>query len=201
MSRARLFRANIVPQSLIAANPIYKFTPRSIRFPTTRPVMFNPTELTITYDGSQPYNDYFNSIVNRYDYVLSEKMRVNGKWYWNHRHQDAYDWGHTTPLAGLQSNGLVRQNKGGSFDFLYTFNSNNVLDLGVSVTRYGEGDVKPIISTGSAKEAGFPAAYQDELGGYDALPAVLINTYTVNNGGLTYPGLSQMAPPVNLPQR
>ena len=78
------------------------------------------------YDGDEPYNDYFNSIVNRYDYVINDKMRINGKWYWNHRMQNAYDWGHATPLAGLQSNGLVRQNKGGSGDFLYTINSNNV---------------------------------------------------------------------------
>ena len=90
------------------------------------------------------------------------------------------------------ANGLAIQNKGGSGDFLYTLNSNNVLDLGVSLTRYGEGNVKPIIANGTAKEAGFPAAYQDSLGGYDDLPAVLISGYTVNNGGLTYPGLSQI---------
>ena len=86
----------------------------------------------------------------------------------------------------------MRQNKGGSGDLLYTFNSNNVLDIGVSVTQYGEGNVKPIIVNGSAKEAGFPASYQDQLGGYHDLPAVFVNTYTVNNGGLTYPGLSQI---------
>jgi len=186
------FAGNIIPQSFIAANPIYKFYTREYPLPNNPAGYVQPDGTNNYYDSSQPYNDYFNSVVNRYDYVVSQKMRINGKWYWNHRHQDAYDWGHTTPLAGLQSNGLVRQNKGGSGDFLYTFNSTNVLDVGLSLTRYGEGNVKPIISTGSAKEAGFPAAYQDMLGGYDALPAVLINTYTVNNGGLTYPGLSQI---------
>ena len=183
---------NIVPQSFIAANPIYKYYTQEYPLPNNPAGYVQPDGTNNYYDGSQPYNDYFNSIVNRYDYVISDKMRINGKWYWNHRHQDAYDWGHTTPLAGLQSNGLVRQNKGGSGDFLYTFNSNNILDVGLSLTRYGEGNVKPIISNGSAKEAGFPASYQDSMGGYDALPAVLINTYTVNNGGLTYPGLSQI---------
>jgi len=186
------FPGNIVPQNFISANPIYKFYTQEYPLPNNPAGYVQPDGTNNYYDGDQPYNDYFNSIVNRYDYVVNDKMRINGKWYWNHRHQDAYDWGHTTPLAGLQSNGLVRQNKGGSGDFLYTFNSNNVLDAGVSVTQYGEGNVKPIISTGSAKEAGFPATYQDQLGGYDALPAVLVNTYTVNNGGLTYPGLSQI---------
>ena len=187
------FPGNIVPSSLINANPIYKYYLRQ-----EYPLPNNPTGYVQAdgtnnyYDGSQPYNDYFNSIVNRYDYVVNSKMRINGKWYWNHRQQNAYDWGHTTPLAGLQSNGLVRQNKGGSGDYLYVINSNNVLDFGISLTRYGEGNVKPIIATGTAKQAGFPAAYQDALGGYDDLPAVLINTYTVNNGGLTYPGLSQI---------
>ena len=186
------FPGNIIPQSLIANNPIYKFYLQEYPLPNNPAGYVQPDGTNNYYDGTEPYNDYFNSIVNRYDYVINDKMRINGKWYWNHRMQNAYDWGHTTPLAGLQSNGLVRQNKGGSGDYLYTINATNVLDVGVSYTRYGEGDVKPIISTGSAKEAGFPAAYQDSLGGYDDLPAVLITGYTVNNGGLTYPGLSQI---------
>ena len=186
------FPGNIIPQSLIAGNPIYKFYSQEYPLPNNPAGFVQPDGTNNYYDGSQPYNDYFNSIVNRMDYAMSSKVRINGKWYWNHRHQDAYDWGHTTPLAGLQSNGLVRQNKGGSGDFLYTINATNILDVGLSVTQYGEGNVKPIISTGSAKEAGFPASYQDALGAYDALPAVLISGYTVNNGGLTYPGLSQI---------
>ncbi|HEY3835189.1 MAG TPA: carboxypeptidase regulatory-like domain-containing protein [Bryobacteraceae bacterium] len=186
------FPGNIIPQSFIANNPIYKYYLQEYPMPNNPTGYVQPDGTNNFYDGDEPYNDYFNSIVNRYDYVATDKLRFNGKWYWNHRHQDAYDWGHATPLAGLQSNGLVRQNKGGSGDVLYTFNSNNVLDLGASVTRYGEGNVKPIISNGTAKEAGFPASYQDELSGYHALPAVLVNTYTVNNGGLTYPGLSQI---------
>ena len=186
------FPGNILPQSFISANPIYGFYSKEYPLPNNPAGYVQPDGTNNYYDGSQPYNDYFNAIVNRYDYVVNDKIRINGKWYWNHRRQDAYDWGHTTPLAGLQSNGLVRQNKGGSGDVLYTLNSTNVLDIGVSLTRYGEGNVKPIISTGSAKQAGFPASYQDSLGGYDALPAVLVNTYTVNNGGLTYPGLSQI---------
>jgi hypothetical protein len=185
------FSGNIIPQSLIAANPIYKYYLQEYPLPNNGPSA-QADGTNNFYDGDEPYNDYFNSIVNRYDYVANDKMRINGKWYWNHRQQNAYDWGHATPLAGLQSNGLVRQNKGGSGDFLYTVNSNNVYDFGVSYTRYGEGNVKPIIANGTAKQAGFPAAYQDALGGYDDLPAVLVNTYTVNNGGLTYPGLSQI---------
>ncbi len=186
------FPGNIIPQSLISNNPIYKYFLQEYPLPNNPGGYVQPDGTNNFYDGSEPYNDYFNSIVNRYDYVVNDRMRLNGKWYWNHRHQDAYDWGHTTPLAGLQSNGLVRQNKGGSGDFLYTLNSNNVLDVGVSLTRYGEGNVKPIISGGTAKQAGFPSAYQDSLSGYSALPAVLVNTYTTNNGGLTYPGLSQI---------
>jgi hypothetical protein len=185
------FPGNIIPSSLIAANPIYKYYLQEYPLPNNGPSQ-QADGTNNFYDGDEPYNDYFNSIVNRYDYVINQKMRINGKWYWNHRQQNAYDWGHATPLVGLQENGLVRQNKGGSGDFLYAINSSNVYDFGISYTRYGEGNVKPIIANGTAKLAGFPASYQDSLGGYDDLPAVLINTYTVNNGGLTYPGLSQI---------
>jgi hypothetical protein len=187
------FPGNLIPASFIAANPIYKFYLQEYPMPNNPAGYLQPDGTNNFYDGDEPYDDAFNSIVNRYDFAATSKLRINGKWYWNHRRQNAYDWGHDTPLAGLQSNGLVRQNKGASGDFLYTFNATNILDVGASITRYGEGNVKPIISTGSAKEAGFPASYQDTMaGGYVDLPAVLISGYTVNNGGLTYPGLSQI---------
>jgi len=37
------------------------------------------------YDSTQMATDKFNSIVNRYDFNLSDRQRLTGKWYWNHR--------------------------------------------------------------------------------------------------------------------
>lgn len=141
----------------------------------------------------QPYNDYLNSIVNRFDYVISDKQRLSGKWYWNHRHQDACDWGHLTPLAGYESNGLVRKKKGGSGDYLYTFNSNNVPDVGLSLTRYGEGDEKPITTKYTAVDVGLPSYVDGLSNGYDDIPSLSVAGVSRNAGRSSgCPCLSQL---------
>ena len=186
------FPNNTIPASIIALNPIYKFFSQNYPLPNNPVGYVQPDGTNNYYDSTQPYNDYFHNIVNRFDYVISGKQRITGKWYFNHRHQDAYDWGHLTPLAGVQSNGLVRQNRGGSGDYIYIFNASNVLDVGLSLTRYGEGDVKPILLQNTAATAGFPS-YMDHLGAYDSLPALTIQGVATNAGGsLGYPGLSQL---------
>ncbi len=186
------FPNNTIPASIIALNPIYKFYSQNYPLPNNPVGYVQPDGTNNYYDSTQPYNDYFHNIVNRFDYVISGKQRITGKWYFNHRQQDAYDWGHLTPLSGLQANGLVRQNRGGSGDYIYIFNSTNVLDVGLSLTRYGEGDVKPILLQDTAATAGFPS-YMDHLGAYDSLPALTIQGVATNAGGsLGYPGLSQL---------
>jgi hypothetical protein len=186
------FPNNTIPASIIAANPIYKFFEQDYPLPNNPAGYVQPDGTDNFYDYNEPYDDHFGSLVNRIDYVINDKMRINGKWYWNDRHQDAYDFGYTTPLAGLQANGLERRNVGGSGDFVYTFNGKNILDVGLSITRYGEGDVKPILLQYTPTDAGFPA-YMDTMNAYTSLPAVTIDGVADNAGGsLGYPGLSQL---------
>jgi hypothetical protein len=184
------FPNNIIPSSLIL-DPVYKFYLQGIPLPNNVPGIVQPDGTNNYYDPTQPYNDYFNSIVNRFDYNINDKQRLSGKWYWNHRRQDANDWGHLTALAGLNSNGLVRLNHGGNGDYLYTFNSNNVLDVGLSLTRYGEGSYKPILTEYTATDVGLPS-YVDALSnGYDDIPGMSISGMTAGGGG-GMSGLSQL---------
>jgi hypothetical protein len=176
------FPNNIVPSSLIT-DPIYKLFSQVYPLPNNVPGYVQPDGTNNYYDPSEPYNDYFNSIVNRFDYNISDKQRISGKWYWNHRLQNANDWGHTTPLAGYESNGLLRLNKGGSGDYLYTFNSNNVLDVGLGLQRYGGGDEKPIMNKYNAAAVGLPSYIDTIAGGYDYMPALTVNGVATTSGG------------------
>ena len=47
------------------------------------------------------------NINGRIDYNLSERHKVFGRWYWNHRLADEYDWTYETK-RGLHTNGLTR---------------------------------------------------------------------------------------------
>ena len=87
----------------------------------------------------------------------------------------------------------MRYNKGGSGDFVYTFNAKHLLDVGVSYTRFADGDNKPILFQYSAADAGFPA-YMDKMGAYDDLPAVTINGVVTPSSAsfMQYPGISAL---------
>src|ERR1035438_4932372 len=93
------------------------------------------------------------SLVNRYDYNLSSTQRLSGKWYYNHRFSDNYDWAHDSALKGYESNGLWRPTRGGNLDYMKVFSPTNVLDVAFSITQYAEGDKQPIKNAYKASAA------------------------------------------------
>jgi len=165
------FPNNTIPQSLFSNNTFYKFFLPLYPEPNYKaatPDGFN------YYDAAQPYNDYLPSLVNRYDYNLSSTQHLSGKWYYNHRFSDNYDWAHDTPLKGYESNGLWRPTRGGSLDYIKTFTPNNVLDVTFSITQYAEGDKQPIKNSYKASDAGLPTYIDQHAGGANGLPGFLI---------------------------
>jgi hypothetical protein len=149
------FPNNVLPASLLT-NPMRAFWDQIYPLPNNPPTM-GPDGTNNFYDGSQGNNDWFPDFLNRYDYVITDRQRLNGKWYFNHRFSDQYDWAHSTPLKGVMSNGLFRPTRGGSLDYVYAMGANNVLDLTFSITQYCEGDKKPIDYKYTAVSAGLPS--------------------------------------------
>ena len=128
------------------------------------PSQWRRTAPTTSTTAASPTTTGSPIFINRYDYDISDRQRLNGKWYFNHRFSDQYDWAHATPLKGVMSNGLCRPTRGGSLDYLYTISANNVLDITFSLTQYSEGDKKPIDFKYNATAVGLPA-YIDQKAG------------------------------------
>jgi len=188
------FPGNIIPASMLT-NPITKFYNQLYPLPNNPAGLVQPDGTQNFYDGSQGNNDWFPDFVNRYDVVISQRQRLSGKWYYNHRFSDQYDWAHSTPLKSVESNGLYRPTRGGSLDYLFTLNATNVLDLTASVSQYAEGDKKPIDYQYNAAAVGLPT-YIDQkatISGQDVLP--WINIAGMANAASTSfvgaPGLNQ----------
>jgi hypothetical protein len=166
------FPNNILPASVMN-NPITKF------YSQLYPLPNNPTQMAADgtnnfYDGGQPDNDWFPDFINRYDYNINQRQHLSGKWYFNSRLSDQYDWAHGTPLKGVESNGLYRPTRGGSLDYLFTINANNVLDIPFSITQYSEGDKKPIVLNYTAASVGLPAYIDQKAAAQDCLPWINI---------------------------
>ncbi len=186
------FPNNVLPASLLN-NPITRFYNQLYPLPNNPAGLVQPDGTNNYYDGSQPNNDWFPDYLNRIDYNLNSRQRLSGKWYFNHRLSDQYDWAHTTPLKGVESNGLYRPTRGGSIDYTYTLGSHSVLDVVASVSQYSEGDQKPIDYQYNAAKVGLPDYIDQKAGSADSLP--WINIAGVANAASTsfigQPGLNQ----------
>jgi hypothetical protein len=185
------FPNNIVPASM-QNNPLTKFWSQIFPLPNNPPGT-NADGTNNFYDGSQGNNDWFPDFVNRFDYVLTDRQRLNGKWYYNHRFSDQYDWAHSTPLKGIMSNGLWRPTRGGSLDYVYTMGASNVLDLTFSVTQYAEGSKLPIDFLYPPSAIGLPSYIDQKAGSQDVLPIINIAgvAYYASSGHAADPGLTQ----------
>ena len=185
------FPNNTIPASM-QTNPITKFYNQLYPMPNN-PSQLQPDGTNNFYDGGQPNNDWFPDFINRYDYNINQRQHLSGKWYYNSRFSDQYDWAHGTPLKGVESNGLWRPTRGGSLDYLFTLNANNVLDLTGSITQYAEGDKKPIDFQYNAAGVGLPSYIDQKAGSSDVLP--WINIAGMANAASTSfvgaPGLNQ----------
>ncbi len=167
-------------------NPVYKFYEPLYPKPNDVPGLVSPEGERNYYGAAMPKDERFNSIVNRVDYNPGERHRLFGRWYWNHRLADEYDWTYET-MRGLHTNGLTRINKGGGGDYIWTVNSSTILNLGVSLTRFNEGSIRPIQTRFKPTDVGLPAYLDAKASQYHSLPRMDISG--VQSVGDGYPAI------------
>jgi hypothetical protein len=66
-------------------NPVYKFYAALYPKPNDVPGLVSAEGQYNYYAAAMPKNERFNAMVNRVDYSVSDRHRVFGRWYWNHR--------------------------------------------------------------------------------------------------------------------
>ena len=163
-------------------NPMYDFYAKLYPNPNNVPGLVTP-EQTINYLASgMPKDEIFDSIVNRYDVIPSEKHRFNFRWQWNDRLANEYDWTYET-ARGLHSNGLTRINKGGSFGWLYTLNSTSILDVNFGISRFDEGSRNTSRIAFGPKDVGLPDYLEQRAGVNRVLPSLDFDTISDVSGG------------------
>ncbi len=168
-------------------NPLYKFYEPLYPKPNNVPGLVSAEGVNNWYAAAMPKDERFNSLVNRWDYNLSENKKLFGRWYWNHRLADEYDWTYPTK-RGLHTNGLVRINKGGGGNYVWTLNSTNVLDLGVSWTRFNEGSERPVQAQFKPSDVGLPKYLDEKAGDLHVLPRLDFDTIEDFSGD--YPAIT-----------
>ena len=170
-------------------NPMAKFYSALFPAPNNVPGLVSPEGFDNYLASAMPKNEKFNSIVNRYDWVINDKHRINGRWQWNDRLADEYDWMYETQ-RGLQSNGLTRINRGGSVNWLWSINSTNILDVNYGISRFEEGSRNTTRTAYCPSDVGLPSYLNDRAGDNCVLPALDFNDIDDISGG--YPAVGSI---------
>ncbi len=171
-------------------NPTFGYYSKLYPTPNNIPGKVTPELYNNYFAAAMPKNEKFNSIVNRYDWVISQNHRINGRWQWNDRLADEYDWTYET-ARGLHSNGLTRINRGGNVGYLWTINSSNILDAGGGISRFEEGSRNVTRTAVNAATVGLPGYIDQRAGGAVQLPRLDFNNITDVGGD--YPGITNIS--------
>ncbi len=168
-------------------NPTASYYSKLYPTPNNVPGKVTPELYYNYFAAAMPKNEKFNSIVNRYDWVVSQNHRVNVRWQWNDRLADEYDFTYET-ARGLHANGLTRINRGGNVAYLWTINSSNILDTNFGLSRFEEGSRNVTRTAVTAADVGLPAYIDQRAGGATQLPRLDFNNITDFGG--SYPGIT-----------
>lgn len=178
------FPNNIIPRSRFA-NPTYDAITKLYPMPNNSPGA-----------GQDPVNNYLASQTafnwdyyaysNRVDYQISNSWRAFGRWSINNfGPEDRGDWVYET-ARGLNLGGLVRNNKGGNFDLVYTQNSSTVWDFNIAMDQFREGSIQPTALSYKPSDIGLPAYMDQKAGDEHILPQMVITDYsTISPGGFS----------------
>lgn len=176
------FPGNIIPRSRFA-NPAYDTISKLYPLPN---VAIAPGQDPVNnYLANQtPYNWDYKAYSNRVDYQISDKWRMFGRWSFNEfGPEDRGDWTYET-ARGLNLNGLVRNNKGGNIDVVYTQSPTTLWNFNIAMNQFREGNIQPKAREFKPSSLGLPAYMDAKAGDLAILPQMAVGGYsTISPGG------------------
>jgi hypothetical protein len=170
------FPGNVLPKNRFV-NPAYGAVSKLYPLPNNSP---GPGQDPVNnYLASQtPYNWTYHAFSNRIDYQITDHWRMFGRWSLNDfGPEDRGDWTYET-ARGLNQNGLVRNNKGGNLDVVYTQSSSTVWDFNIAMDQFREGSVQDKAWSFKPSDLGLPAYLDQKAGPQHILPQMAVSGYT-----------------------
>jgi hypothetical protein len=183
------FPNNIIPRSRFV-NPAYDAITKLYPLPNNPPA---PGQQPVNnYLASKaPYNWDYRAFSNRVDYQVSDRVRVFGRWSDNNfAPEDRGDWTYET-ARGLNIGGLVRNNKGGNVDVVFTQSATTIWNLNIAMNQFREGNIRPYPQSFKPSDIGLPAYLDEKAGDDHILPQMNLNVpnqpsyTTISPGGIS----------------
>ncbi|MBI2685745.1 MAG: carboxypeptidase regulatory-like domain-containing protein [Acidobacteria bacterium] len=175
---------NVIPRSRFA-NPAYDAIMKL--YPQPNVAIAAGADPVNNYLASKtPYNWDYKAYSNRVDYQISDKWRMFARWsYNNFGPEDRGDWTYET-ARGLNLGGLVRNNIGGGFDFVFTQNATTLWNVNVGINQFREGSIQPKALEYKPSDIGLPTYLDQKAGDLHILPQMAVGGYTtISPGGIS----------------
>ena len=175
------FPGNIIPRSRFA-NPAYDAITKL--YPNPNVAIAANADPVNNYLASQtPYNWDYKAYSNRIDYQISDKWRMFGRWSFNDfGPEDRGDWTYES-ARGLNLGGLVRNNKGGNIDVVYTQSATTLWNFNVAMNQFREGNIQPKALEYKPSDIGLPSYLDQKAGALSMLPQMAVAGYTTISPG------------------
>ncbi len=171
--RRTAFTGNIIPQG--------RLSPIALNYLKYYPLPNQPGDAQgrNNYISGNPRTDNFHSESVRFDQTLSEKQRFFLRYTHNNRKEARGNW--TGVVNGIRPTGnfLFRINDGGSFDHIYSFSANTILNTRVGFSRFDEPNIRQHQGNFNPASLGFPTATAALFGPEQYLPRFEIGNYSV----------------------
>ncbi|HEY3440648.1 MAG TPA: carboxypeptidase-like regulatory domain-containing protein [Paludibaculum sp.] len=177
------FAGNVIPKSRFV-NPAYNKIRDFYPLPNNTIAGQDPNNNYLA--SMTPYNWDYKAYSNRVDYQINDKFRMYGRWSFNNfGPEDRGDWTYES-ARGLNLGGLVRNNKGGNVDLVYTQSGSTIWDFNVAINQFREGNIQPKALEYKPSDLGLPAYMDAKAAGQTILPQMNVNGYsTMGPGGIT----------------
>ena len=178
------FPGNTIPRSRFV-NPSYDKIAKLYPVPNNPPLPGrDPVDNYLA--SATPYNWDYKAYSNRVDYQLSDNFRMFGRWsYNNFGPEDRGDWTYES-ARGLNVGGLVRNNKAGNIDVVYTQTPTTLWDFNLAVGQFREGSIQPTALALKPGDIGLPAYLDQKAGAQHILPQMAVSGYTtISPGGVS----------------
>ena len=180
------FPGNVIPKSRFA-NPAYDAIMGLYPKPNV-PIPAGQDPVNNYLASQTAYNWDYYAYSNRMDYQVSDKWRMFGRWSINNfGPEDRGDWTYET-ARGLNLNGLVRNNKGGNIDLVYTQSPTTLWNVNLAMNQFREFSIQPKAREYKPSTIGLPAYLDQKAGDLAQLPQLAIGGYsTISPGGFSTP--------------
>lgn len=170
------FVGNVLPRSRITNPAAATYSP-FFPTPNNAPTAATQEPLNNYLGVAEPYNWSYMAFANRFDYNHSERHRFFGRWTWLKYREDRQDWTYETK-RGLQTNGVNRNNRGLTLNYVFTPTSSTVLDVQGAMNHFREGNILSSVATGyKPSDVGLPSYMDQFAGDSHALPVMQFDGY------------------------